>query len=63
MAQFPLGMGQGGYKGKSEGQMMLQYDAEGKLRHDAVARVGHTKDKVFFSVFMYNFNYLAGRLL
>jgi SNW domain-containing protein 1 len=24
----------------------LQYDSEGKLRHDAVARIGHGKDKV-----------------
>lgn len=24
----------------------LQYDADGKLRHDAIARIGHSKDKV-----------------
>ena len=26
--------------------LALQYDAEGKLRHDAVVRHGHAKDKV-----------------
>lgn len=24
----------------------LQYDEDGKLRHDAIARLGHGKDKV-----------------
>lgn len=45
-AQFPLGMGMGERKGKSEGQIALQYDADGKLRHDAIARIGHDKNKV-----------------
>jgi hypothetical protein len=26
----------------------LQHDKEGKLRHDAIARIGHDKDKVSF---------------
>lgn len=26
--------------------LALQYDADGKLRHDAIARVGHEKNKV-----------------
>uniref|UniRef100_A0A914RWW2 Uncharacterized protein n=1 Tax=Parascaris equorum TaxID=6256 RepID=A0A914RWW2_PAREQ len=30
----------------SEKTIALQYDAEGKLRHDAIARIGHAKDKV-----------------
>lgn len=29
----------------------LQCDAEGKLRHDAIARIGHAKDKVCINVF------------
>lgn len=28
--------------------LALQYDADGKLRHDAIARVGHDKGKVRF---------------
>lgn len=26
--------------------LALQFDTEGKLRHDAIARIGHSKDKV-----------------
>lgn len=26
--------------------LALQHDKEGRLRHDAIARVGHDKDKV-----------------
>ncbi|KAK6753022.1 hypothetical protein RB195_012557 [Necator americanus] len=48
-AQFPLGMGMGERKGKSEGQIALQYDADGKLRHDAIARIGHDKNKVVYT--------------
>ncbi|EPB68426.1 SKIP/SNW domain protein, partial [Ancylostoma ceylanicum] len=50
-AQFPLGMGMGERKGKSEGQIALQYDADGKLRHDAIARIGHDKNKVYLVVY------------
>uniref|UniRef100_A0A0N4WR89 SKIP_SNW domain-containing protein n=1 Tax=Haemonchus placei TaxID=6290 RepID=A0A0N4WR89_HAEPC len=49
VAQFPLGMGLGERKGKSEGQIALQYDADGKLRHDAIARLGHDKNKVVYT--------------
>ncbi|CAI4226732.1 unnamed protein product [Auanema sp. JU1783] len=48
-AQFPLGMGMGERKGKSDGQIALQTDAEGRLRFDAIAKLGHGKDKIVHS--------------
>lgn len=33
--------------GSSNKTLALQLDADGKLRHDAIARVGHAADKVF----------------
>lgn len=33
-------------KSSSDKTTALQCDAEGKLRHDAIARIGHSKDKV-----------------
>lgn len=50
VAQFPLGMGVDTQR-KSGGDktVALQYDAEGKLRHDAIARIGQAKDKVVYS--------------
>lgn len=42
-----LGMGMDAQRRTgSEKTIALQYDAEGKLRHDAIARIGHAKDKV-----------------
>lgn len=42
-----LGMGIDAHRRTgAEKTIALQYDAEGKLRHDAVARIGHAKDKV-----------------
>ncbi|CAD6196097.1 unnamed protein product [Caenorhabditis auriculariae] len=50
MAQFPLGMGLGDKPGgKGQNQIALQYGADGKLQHDAIARIGHGKDKVVYS--------------
>jgi len=49
LAQFPLGMGQESAAGVSGKTIALQFDSEGKLRHDAIARVGHGKDKVVHS--------------
>ncbi|GMT09499.1 hypothetical protein PFISCL1PPCAC_796 [Pristionchus fissidentatus] len=48
VAQFPLGMGLE-RKGKNEKTIALQFDGEGKLRHDAIARIGHGKDKIVYS--------------
>ncbi|VDM44116.1 unnamed protein product, partial [Toxocara canis] len=50
VAQFPLGMGmETQRKTGAEKTIALQYDAEGKLRHDAIARIGHSKDKIIYS--------------
>lgn len=50
IAQFPLGMGQDiSRKGGTDKTLALQFDAEGKLRFDAIAKIGHHKDKVVFS--------------
>ncbi|VDK51277.1 unnamed protein product [Anisakis simplex] len=55
VAQFPLdklipGMGIDiQRKSGSDKTIALQYDAEGKLRHDAIARIGHSKDKIVYS--------------
>uniref|UniRef100_F1L1L4 SKI-interacting protein SKIP SNW domain-containing protein n=1 Tax=Ascaris suum TaxID=6253 RepID=F1L1L4_ASCSU len=50
VAQFPLGMGMDAQRRTgSEKTIALQYDAEGKLRHDAIARIGHAKDKIIYS--------------
>ncbi|MFH4974650.1 hypothetical protein AB6A40_001359 [Gnathostoma spinigerum] len=49
VAQFPLGMGIELKKTGPEKTIALQYDAEGKLRHDAIARIGHGKDKIVYS--------------
>ncbi|CAD5230882.1 unnamed protein product [Bursaphelenchus xylophilus] len=49
IAQFPLGMGaEGGVVNKNAHNktIALQYDKDGKLRHDAIARIGHGKDKI-----------------
>jgi SNW domain-containing protein 1 len=50
IAQFPLGMGQEIGRRREEGgkTIALQHDKEGKLRFDAIARVGHDNDKVCF---------------
>ncbi|CAI2353843.1 unnamed protein product [Caenorhabditis sp. 36 PRJEB53466] len=46
VAQFPLGLGIGDMKGKPENTLALQYGTDGKLQHDAIARIGHAKDKI-----------------
>lgn len=52
------GMGMDLHKRSGESKTLaLQFDAEGKLRHDAVARHGHAKDKVF--LFLKNQNFLG----
>ncbi|EFP05332.1 hypothetical protein GCK72_018079 [Caenorhabditis remanei] len=49
VAQFPLGLGLGDMKGKPENTLALQYGTDGKLQHDAIARIGHAKDKIVYS--------------
>ncbi|VDN90980.1 unnamed protein product [Brugia pahangi] len=50
VAQFPLGMGMDlRKKASSDKTTALQCDADGKLRHDAIARIGHSKDKIIYT--------------
>uniref|UniRef100_A0A8C9TJY1 SNW domain-containing protein 1 n=1 Tax=Scleropages formosus TaxID=113540 RepID=A0A8C9TJY1_SCLFO len=46
VAQFPLEMGR---KKKTSNALAVQVDAEGKIKYDAIARQGQSKDKVIFS--------------
>ena len=43
MAQYPLDMGR---KKKMSNALAIQVDAEGKIKYDAIARQGQSKDKV-----------------
>ncbi|XP_072306423.1 SNW domain-containing protein 1 [Eucyclogobius newberryi] len=46
MAQFPMEMGR---EQKTSNALAVQVDAEGKIKYDAIARQGQSKDKVVFS--------------
>ncbi|XP_034044727.1 SNW domain-containing protein 1-like isoform X2 [Thalassophryne amazonica] len=46
VAQFPLEMGR---KKRTSNALAVQVDAEGKIKYDAIARQGQSKDKVIFS--------------
>ena len=46
VAQFPLGMGK--KKGASNA-LAVAVDASGKIKYDAIARQGHSQDKVIYS--------------
>ncbi|KAE8586118.1 hypothetical protein XENTR_v10021558 [Xenopus tropicalis] len=46
VAQYPLDMGR---KKKMSNALAVQVDAEGKIKYDAIARQGQSKDKVIFS--------------
>ena len=43
-AQYPLNMGR---KKETSNAVAMQLDATGKVKYDAIARQGHTRDKVF----------------
>ncbi|XP_023782949.1 SNW domain-containing protein 1 [Cyanistes caeruleus] len=45
VAQYPLDMGR---KKKMSNALAVQVDAEGKIKYDAIARQGQSKDKVLF---------------
>lgn len=47
MAQYPLDMGR---KKKMSNALAIQVDAEGKIKYDAIARQGQSKDKVTLSL-------------
>ncbi|XP_077123583.1 SNW domain-containing protein 1 [Ranitomeya variabilis] len=46
VAQYPLEMGK---KKRTSNALAIQVDAEGKIKYDAIARQGQSKDKVIFS--------------
>ena len=46
MDQYPLDMGR---KKKMSNALAIQVDAEGKIKYDAIARQGQSKDKVIYS--------------
>ncbi|KAK2191762.1 hypothetical protein NP493_46g05014 [Ridgeia piscesae] len=48
VAQYPLGMG---FKKSTSNALAMQVDATGKIKYDAIARQGHSKDKVIHSKF------------
>ncbi|XP_072032631.1 SNW domain-containing protein 1-like [Amphiura filiformis] len=49
VAQYPLDMGRTKGTGKGSNAVAKTVDAEGKVKYDALARVGHGKDKVVHS--------------
>jgi len=51
VAQYPMGMGQTKASGTSSSSntLAVQLDAQGKIKYDAIAKVGHGKDKVVHS--------------
>jgi SNW domain-containing protein 1 len=49
LAQFPLGMGRSSKRQGSTNTLALQLDGEGKVQYDAIARVGHAKNKVIYT--------------
>uniref|UniRef100_A0A8C6ZM30 SNW domain-containing protein 1 n=1 Tax=Nothoprocta perdicaria TaxID=30464 RepID=A0A8C6ZM30_NOTPE len=46
VAQYPLDMGK---KKKMSNALAVQVDAEGKIKYDAIARQGQSKDKIIYS--------------
>ncbi|KAM6311345.1 SNW domain-containing protein 1 [Aegotheles albertisi] len=46
VAQYPMDMGR---KKKMSNALAIQVDAEGKIKYDAIARQGQSKDKVIYS--------------
>lgn len=48
VAQYPLEMGMKG-KESTSNALAVQLDAEGKVKYDAIARQGHSKDKIIYS--------------
>jgi SNW domain-containing protein 1 len=49
VAQYPLGMGAPGNLGKKSNALAVQLDSAGKVKYDAIARQGHSKDKIVYS--------------
>uniref|UniRef100_A0A2M4A9V5 Putative mrna splicing factor/ chromatin binding snw family nuclear protein n=1 Tax=Anopheles triannulatus TaxID=58253 RepID=A0A2M4A9V5_9DIPT len=49
VAQYPLGMGAPGNASKKSNALAVQLDQSGKVKYDAIARQGHSKDKIVYS--------------
>lgn len=49
VAQYPLGMGAPGQLGKKSNALAVTLDASGRVKYDAIARQGHSKDKIVYS--------------
>lgn len=49
VAQYPLGMGAPGNASKKSNALAVQLDQTGKVKYDAIARQGHSKDKIVYS--------------
>nr|XP_036863174.1 SNW domain-containing protein 1 [Manis javanica] len=61
VAQYPLDMGR---KKKMSNALAIQVDAEGKIKYDAIARQGQSKDKVILSfIFIPIHRYFVKRFL
>lgn len=46
VAQYPLGMGAPNSNKGTSNALAVQLDQSGKIKYDAIARQGHSKDKV-----------------
>lgn len=49
VAQYPLSMGAPGQTGIKSNALAVQLDQHGKIKYDAIARQGHSKDKIVYS--------------
>ncbi|KAK0395172.1 hypothetical protein QR680_001155 [Steinernema hermaphroditum] len=49
VAQHPLNMGLGKRQTSQSKTLALQYDADGNLQHDVIARQGHQKNKIVYT--------------
>lgn len=49
VAQYPLCMGAPGNASKKSNALAVQLDQSGKVKYDAIARQGHSKDKIVYS--------------
>uniref|UniRef100_A0A1L8DHE4 Putative mrna splicing factor/ chromatin binding snw family nuclear protein n=1 Tax=Nyssomyia neivai TaxID=330878 RepID=A0A1L8DHE4_9DIPT len=49
VAQYPLGMGAPENAHKKSNALAIQLDETGKIKYDAIARQGHSKDKIVYS--------------
>jgi SNW domain-containing protein 1 len=51
IAQYPGGMGKKGGSGESSNALVVQVNGEGKVDYDAIARQGHSRDRIIHTSF------------